>query len=114
MIKWAKSLLGSSELVDKLVNEAINSKSEQEYMLATARLKAIMPFKIVQRVLVAGVIAVWVPACWLMMGMAATGNFDRVEWVLAMAKEEFVYGPTLLCFALYFGGGTIESMKKGK
>ena len=54
-------MLGSSNIVDKLVDEVVNSKDEKSRILATQRLDALSQFKVVQRLLVASAMIVFIP-----------------------------------------------------
>lgn len=112
MIGWVKSLLGSTDVVDKLVDEAVNSKEEQARILATDRLKALHPFKIVQRIMIGAVMIVWVPAAWMMLAFAALGWSDALTRMIDVVSLGFIATPTALAFGLYFGGGTLESLSK--
>jgi hypothetical protein len=112
MKSWIGSLFGGSNVVEKLVDEAVNSKEEQARMLATERLKALHPFKIVQRIMIAAVMIVWVPAAWMMIAFAALGWDAALTRLIDVVSLGFIATPTALAFGLYFGGGTLESLSK--
>lgn len=109
---WIGNMIGSSSIVDKLVDEAVNSSDEKARMLATERLKALAPFKIVQRIMVGAVMAVWVPTALLLVIFGALEMNTNLEWLLTVTKEPFIYYPVGACFTAYLGGGTIESFKR--
>lgn len=112
MISWVKSLLGGTDVVDKLVDEAVNSKEEQARMLATERLKALHPFKIVQRIMIGAVMLVWALASIMMVicAMAGPGWDEAFTRLVDVVSLRFIATPTALAFGLYLGGGTIESL----
>lgn len=114
LIGWVKSLFGGTDIVEKLVDEAVNSKEEQARILATERLKALHPFKIVQRIMIGAVMIVWVPAAWMMLAFAALGWADALNRLIDVVSLGFIATPTALAFGLYFGGGTLESLAKSR
>ncbi len=109
---WAGNLLGSSNIVDKLVDEAVNSEDEKARIMATNRLKELKPFKVVQRVMISAVMAVWVPAALLLVVFASLKMSENLEWLLMVIKEPFIYYPTGAAFTAYLGGGTISEFRK--
>ena len=112
LMAWAGNLLGSSNIIDKLVDEAVNSDSEKARGLATERLKALAPFKVVQRIMVSAVMAVWVPTALLLVVFASLKMNTNLEWLLTVIKEPFIYYPTGAAFTAYLGGGTISEFRK--
>jgi len=113
-LTWVGGLLGSSSVVDKLVDAAVNSKDEKASKLATDRLEQLQGFKIVQRLLVGSSMIVFLLWAVPTIGFAILGYHDRLEWMLMISKEEMIYYPVLISFAAYLGGGTIESFKRKK
>jgi hypothetical protein len=111
-LTWVGSLLGSSSVVDKLVDAAVNSKDEKASKLATERLEQLQGFKVVQRLLVGSSTIVFLLWALPTIGFAAFGYHDHLEWMLMISKEEMIYYPVLISFAAYLGGGTIESFKR--
>ena len=112
ILAWAGNLLGSSNIVDRLVDEVINSDDEKARGLATDRLKALHPFKVVQRIMVSAVMAVWMPTALLLVVFASLKMNENLEWLLMVIKEPFIYYPTAAAFTAYLGGGTISEFRK--
>ena len=78
-------------------------------------LKALEPFKVAQRVLAFVVAFVWVfgainvfAGIWL----EVFTNIKIVEALFKFLMTNYVLVPTGLVFALYFGGGTINSLRQ--
>lgn len=81
-------------------------------------LDSLQPFKIVQRILALSTMFVFVfivvnivVAIWV---KALHPEIDAVTDLLTFAFSDFVFWPILSIFALYTGGGTINSLRGGK
>jgi len=92
------------------------------------QLAALEPFKIVQRILAFGIsflwaitginvlVGIWVEALYpdtIVDGVTQEG-IKVVEPLLSFAFSDYLLWPTTICFALYFGGGTIGSFVSRK
>lgn len=80
---------------------------------AIRQLTALEPFKIVQRILAFGISFLWaITGLNVLIGIwveAVYPNISVVESLLSFAFSDYLLWPTTICFALYFGGGTVGS-----
>lgn len=111
---WVGNMLGSSNIVDKLVDEIVNSTDEKSRILATARLEQLSQFKVVQRLLAASVMIVFIPTSLSMLACVMLGYSDKLEQLIMICQEPMIYYPIGACFTAYWGSGTIESFKRKK
>ena len=114
ILSWIGGLLGSTKVIETLVSEVVNSTDEKARMLATDRLEQLQGFKIVQRMLVASAMIVFVPTALILVTFAAFGMMNRLELMLMVVSEPFIYVPVGLAFTAYLGGGTISEFRKKK
>ena len=112
IMSWVGSMLGSSNIVDKLVDEVVNSKDEKSRILATQRLDSLSQFKVVQRLLVASAMLVFIPTALSMLACVLLGYNDKLEQLIMICQEPMIYYPVGACFTAYLGSGTIESFKR--
>jgi hypothetical protein len=112
MLKWLGNMFGSSNVIDKITDEILNSKDEKSRILATDRLEKLSQFKVVQRILAASVMMVFIPLALSMIVCAIFGLDDELTRLLAVAQEPMIHYPIGMCFAAYWGSGTIESFKR--
>jgi hypothetical protein len=82
------------------------------------QLEAIEPFKVVQRILAFAAASFWIivginvlVAMWV---EAAYPEFKIADDMKAFAMSDYVFWPVVTVFALYFGGGVINSLRGGK
>ena len=79
------------------------------------QLEALQPFKVVQRILALSISTLWaIVAINVLVGIwvEALSDYVVVEPLLEFALSDYMVYPTMACFTLYFGGGTINSLKK--
>ena len=135
---WLGNLFGTKSAIDNIVDKdnglivragaAIGNLhySDQEKANDNKEIKewsiryldALSPFKIVQRVLAFSAMFLWVfiginiaIAVWV---KALHPEIDAVTELMQFAFSDYVFWPVLSIFALYTGGGTINSLKGGK
>ena len=146
---WIGSLFGTEKAIDNVMNSETGlltqlgtgignlnySEQEKANMRVTimaaglARLKALEPFKVVQRILAFMATALWifvgvnvVIAIWYdalhpayetikddVVTKFAASNVT--EAMLEFAVSDYVFWPVVTVYGLYFSGGVIESIK---
>jgi|GEM_PF-7102717 len=98
------------------------------------QLVALEPFKVVQRIIVFGIMSVWMtigfscvfaiiaqafinmPTTTIIDGVSQVtqNNLDLVDPLLRFAFSDFILWPSTACFSLYLGGGFLESRAASK
>jgi hypothetical protein len=73
-------------------------------------LKALAPFKVVQRVLAFAVASLWIIVALNVIVMIWFDH-PQLEMMMDFAMSAYVWVPTSGVFGLYFGGGVINSYK---
>jgi len=98
---------------EKAEARTANNKAVMEFGLQ--RLKALEPFKVVQRILAFASTGLWafvgvnvVAAIWIEALYPAIQVRDKM---MAFAMSDYVFWPVVVVFALYFSGGVVESIK---
>tara|TARA_R100000544_G_scaffold20565_1_gene9999 strand:- start:11276 stop:11677 length:402 start_codon:yes stop_codon:yes gene_type:complete len=74
-------------------------------------LTALEPFKVVQRILAFGAMFMWIFVGMNLVAMMWLEH-PNVEKLMEFAFSDYVFWPVLAIFALYTGGGTINSLRK--
>jgi hypothetical protein len=83
--------------------------------LAVARLKALEPFKVMQRIMVTIIMTMWAfLGLNIVVGIWLEALFPKLDVVMALvdlAQSEYMWWPTLAAVTLYLGGGVFPSRK---
>ncbi len=138
MISFLSNIFGTREAVDNIVNkdngllvrvggwvndlnytDAERAKAVQETReWGIRQLDALAPFKVVQRILAFAATLLWIVvglnvllAIWI---QAVYPDLNVIEPMIQFALSDYVWMPVVLCYGLYFGGGTIESFRRTK
>jgi len=97
----------ASKTIDHIAKgiDSANFTDQERAAMRLKQLELLAPFKVVQRILVSAIAFVWVAlimqyclAIWL-------ENETIKDALLELIASQFVWGPTIAGFALYFGGG---------
>ena len=113
MFKALGRLFGSKEGVSNLVEKAdeLHLSKEERLNLGLKYLDALAPFKIVQRIIVACVMTMWLLIGLSMLIAIWLGMEDIYTKLIAFIQEEFIAYPSVGVFSLYLLGGVIPQRK---
>lgn len=99
-----KAAVKALDAVTDGLDSAIYTPQEKAEM-RLKQLKAVEPFKVVQRILMGAIALVWVLLILQYCAAIWIGAEEIKKALLELVAMEFVWGPTLAGFALYLGGG---------
>ena len=76
------------------------------------QLEALQPFKVVQRILAFAIVTLWILVGLNVIASIWFAEEATRDAMLKFAFSDYVFWPVTVCFALYFGGGLFESIKR--
>ena len=97
----------ASKAVDHIAKgiDNANFTDQERAQMRLKQLELLAPFKVVQRILVSAIAIVWV-ALIMQYCVAIWLDSESIKKaLLELIASQFVWGPTIAGFALYFGGG---------
>lgn len=129
---WFTSLFSSTKAVDdftdkdnghlaklggwfgnlNLTQEEIMENNSELAKLSVEKLKALHPFRVVQRIMVSIIMGVWGLWALSLLGCVLADSQVRVNNLIAVAQTQFMWVPISGAVGLYLLGGTWPSRKK--
>jgi hypothetical protein len=100
---------GTKDLLEKA--DELHLSKEEKLKLGLEYLEALAPFKIVQRIIVFCVMAVWLIISLSLIGAIWFDASEVYARLIELIKLEFIAYPSVGVFSLYLLGGVIPQRK---
>ncbi|CAN8140320.1 Holin of 3TMs, for gene-transfer release [uncultured Thiomicrorhabdus sp.] len=130
MFSWVGRLFGTEKAINDILDKdtghvaklgswvgKLNFTEEERAAWGIDQLRALEPFKIVQRIIALSVMMVWVFTVVNVVGSIWIESYFGVpisEPMLAFAFSDFIFWPVLAVLSLYVSGGVFPKIKGAK